>query len=209
MSDPTFRAGFDVALEAAINTALQYDPATRARLQALDGRTLALDLTAPQIQCYLCIAGDQVYVRQQEDGGVTTRIGGSAISLVRLLKDPDATPAALGVSISGSSTLLAELQGIMRDLDIDWEAPLAQVLGDIPAHTIGTVLRGASSWLSVNLNRAPAAAAETISEEWQLTPPQAAFEAFVEDLAELSLATERLEARVCLLQVQFARREAE
>ncbi|WKD49621.1 ubiquinone biosynthesis accessory factor UbiJ [Microbulbifer spongiae] len=209
MNDPAFRAGFDLALETAINTALQYDPATRARLQGLDGKILAFDLTAPQMVGCLCIEGDRVCLRQREEERATTRVRGSAVAFLRLLKDPDATPAALGVSISGSSTLLAELQGIMRDLDIDWEAPLAQLVGDIPAHTIGTVLRGASSWLSANLNRAPAAAAETISEEWHLTPPQAQFEAFVEDLAELSLATERLEARVHLLQAQFARREAE
>ncbi|QFT56912.1 SCP2 domain-containing protein [Microbulbifer sp. THAF38] len=209
MSDPTYRAGFDAALETAINTALQYDPATRARLQELDGKTMALDLTAPKLQCCLCIEGDQVRVRQHWEGDVTTTISGSAISLVRLLKDPDATPAALGVSISGSSALLAELQWIMSDLDIDWEAPLAQVIGDIPAHSIGNVLRSAGSWLSASLSRAPVAAAETISEEWQLTPPQAQFEAFADDLAELSLATERLEARVRLLQEQFSRGEAE
>ncbi|GAB2903842.1 SCP2 domain-containing protein [Microbulbifer echini] len=209
MSDPTYRAGFDAALETAINTALQYDPATRTRLQALDGTVMALDLSAPTLQCCLCIEGDQVRVRQHWAGDVTTSIRCSAISLVRLLKDSDATPAALGVSISGSSALLAELQWIMSDLDIDWEAPLAQLFGDIPAHSIGNVLRSAGSWLSASLSRAPVAAAETISEEWQLTPPQAQFEAFADDLSELSLATERLEARVRLLQAQFSRGEAE
>jgi len=209
MSDPTYRAGFDAALETVINTALQYDPATRARLEGLDGKIMQLDLIAPKLECCLCIEGDQVRVRQHWEGDVTTSISGSAISLIRLLKDPDATPAALEVSISGSSALLAELQWIMSDLDIDWEAPLAQLVGDIPAHSISNVLRSAGSWLSASLSRAPVAAAETISEEWQLTPPQAQFEAFADDLAELSLATERLEARVRLLQEQFSRREAE
>lgn len=209
MSDPTFRAGFDAALETTINAALQYDPATRERLSALDGKTMALDLTAPQLQFCLCIEGDQVRVRQHWEGEVTTQLSGSALSFVRLIKDPDATPAGLGVSVSGSSALLAELQWILSDLDIDWEAPLAQVVGDIPAHSIGNVLRDAARWLGGNLNRAPEVAVEAISEEWQLTPPQAQFEAFVEDLAEASLAAERLEARVRLLEEKFSRREAE
>ncbi|MCO1332897.1 SCP2 sterol-binding domain-containing protein [Microbulbifer sp. OS29] len=209
MSDPTFRAGFDAALETTINTALQYDPATRQRLSTLDGKAMALDLTAPKLQCCLCIEGDQVRVRQQWEGEVSTHLGGSALAFVRLIKDPDATPAGLGVSVSGSSALLAELQWILSGLDIDWEAPLAEVIGDIPAHSIGGVLRDAARWLGDNLNRAPVMAAEAISEEWQLTPPQAQFEAFVDDLAEVSLATERLEARVRLLQEQFSRREAE
>ncbi|SEA15201.1 ubiquinone biosynthesis accessory factor UbiJ [Microbulbifer marinus] len=207
--DPTFRAGFDAALETAINTALQYDPGTRARLQKLDGKALALDLTAPQLQFCLCIEGDQVRVRRHWEGEISTRLSGSAISFVRLLRDSSATPAALGVHISGSSALLAELQSIMRDLDIDWEAPLAQLVGDVPAHTVGNLLRDASRWLRGNLKRAPAAAAEAASEEWRLTPPKAQFEAFVDDLAELALATDRLEARVQLLRDRFSRREAE
>ncbi|MFC6633658.1 ubiquinone biosynthesis accessory factor UbiJ [Microbulbifer taiwanensis] len=209
MTDPTFRAGFDAALETAINTALNYDPATRARLQKLDGKALELDLTAPQMTFCLGVEGERVCVHRHWEGEISTRLSGSAIALVRLLRDPAATPAGVGVSVSGSSALLAELQSIMRDLDIDWEAPIAQLAGDVPAHGIGEALRGVSGWLRDNLGRAPVAAAEAVSEEWRLTPPRAQFEAFVDDLRDLSLATERLEARVNLLKEKFARRGAE
>ena len=204
--DPTLRSGFDAALETAINAALQYDPGTRARLGKLDGRVMALNLTAPALEFFLCIEGDQVRVRNHWEGTVTTRLTGSAIAFLRLLRDSNATPAKLDVSITGSSALLAELQAILRDLDIDWEAPLAQLVGDAPAHTVGNALRSASRWLAANLQRAPEAAAEAVSEEWQLTPPKAQFEAFAEDLADLALATDRLDARVQLLRERFSRR---
>ncbi|WP_250461769.1 ubiquinone biosynthesis accessory factor UbiJ [Microbulbifer litoralis] len=202
--DPTFRAGFDAALETAINTALQYDPGTRARLQKLDGKALGLDLTAPSLQFCLCIEGDQVRVRHHWEGEVTTRLRGSAIAFLRLIRDTDATPAKLGVSISGSSALLAELQSILRDLEIDWEEPLAKIVGDVPAHAVGETLRSAARWLRGNLERAPSAAAEAVSEEWQLTPPVAQFEAFTDDLQDLALATDRLEARVRILHERFS-----
>jgi len=209
MTDPTFRAGFDAALETAINTALQYDPGTRLRLQKLDGKCLEVDLTAPQLHLFLCIEGDRVRARNHLEGAASTRLTGSALAFLRLLREADATPAKLGVSVSGSSALLAELQSILRDLDIDWEAPLAQLVGDAPAHTLGNALRAAGRWLQGNLQRAPEAAAEAISEEWRITPPKAQFEAFADDLAEVALATERLEARVRILRERFARREAE
>ncbi|UHQ53838.1 ubiquinone biosynthesis accessory factor UbiJ [Microbulbifer sp. YPW16] len=206
MTDPTLRAGFDAALETAINAALRYDPGTRARLAQLDGRALALDITVPPLPLVLCIEGDQVSVRHYWDGEISTRLRGSAIAMLRLLRDEDATPAGLGVTVTGSSALLAELQSILQDLDIDWEAPLARLLGDVPAHTIGEALRTAGQWLRDSIEQAPQAAAETVSEEWRLTPPRAQFEAFVEDVAELALATDRLEARVALLKEKLAAR---
>ncbi|WP_237057515.1 ubiquinone biosynthesis accessory factor UbiJ [Microbulbifer sediminum] len=204
--DPTFRAGFDAALETAINAALRYDPGTRARLAKLDGRALALDITVPPVPLVLCIEGDQVSVRHYWDGEISTRLRGSAIAMLRLLRDGDATPAGLDVTVTGSSALLAELQSILQDLDIDWEAPLARLLGDVPAHTIGSALRTAGQWLRDSIEQAPQAAAEAVSEEWRLTPPRAQFEAFVEDVAELALATDRLEARVALLREKLAAR---
>ncbi|WP_237062091.1 ubiquinone biosynthesis accessory factor UbiJ [Microbulbifer zhoushanensis] len=206
MTDPTLRAGFDAALETAINAALRYDPGTRARLAQLDGRALALDITVPPLPLVLCIEGDQVSVRHYWDGEISTRLRGSAIAMLRLLRDEDATPAGLGVTVTGSSALLAELQSILQDLDIDWEAPLARLLGDVPAHTIGEALRTAGQWLRDSIEQAPQAAAEAVSEEWRLTPPRAQFEAFVEDVAELALATDRLEARVALLKEKLAPR---
>lgn len=206
MTDPTLRAGFDAALETAINAALRYDPGTRARLAQLDGRALALDITVPPLPLVLCIEGDQVSVRHYWDGEISTRLRGSAIAMLRLLRDEDATPAGLGVTVTGSSALLAELQSILQDLDIDWEAPLARLLGDVPAHSIGEALRTAGQWLRDSIEQAPQAAAEAVSEEWRLTPPRAQFEAFVEDVAELALATDRLEARVALLKEKLAAR---
>ncbi|GAA5525843.1 ubiquinone biosynthesis accessory factor UbiJ [Microbulbifer aestuariivivens] len=206
--DPTFRSGFDAALESAINAALSCDPATRLRLRALDGRALALDLTAPRLQLILCVEGDTVRLHQHWEGQVDTRLTGSAVSLLRLLKDDSATPAKLGVSITGSSALLQQLQEILRDLDIDWEAPLARLFGDIPAHTVGGALRSAERWLRGNLGVAPRAAAEALSEEWRLTPPRAQFDAFAEDLAELALATDRLEARLRILAEKLSPPEA-
>lgn len=206
--DPTFRSGFDAALESAINAALSCDPATRARLKTLDGRALALDLTAPRMQLILCVEGDEVRLRQHWEGQVDTRLTGSPVALLRLLKDDSATPAKLGVAITGSSALLQQLQQILQDLDIDWEAPLSRLVGDVPAHSIGNVLRSADAWLRQSLGDAPRAAAEAISEEWQLTPPRAQFEAFADDLAELALATDRLEARLNILKQKLSPREA-
>lgn len=206
MTESTLHIGFTAALESAINSALKYDPGTRARLAKFEGRVLALDLSVPRLDFYLLFAGGEVQVLNRWEGEVTTELAGSALAFVRLLRDADATPAKLGVTVVGSSAFLAELQAALRDLDIDWEEPLAQLLGDVPAHGIGRALRGVSRWLRGNLDYAPRAAAEAVSEEWRFTPPKAQFEAFADDVAQLALATERLEARIRILRQKFSQR---
>ncbi|MFV8780804.1 ubiquinone biosynthesis accessory factor UbiJ [Microbulbifer sp. SA54] len=208
MTDPTFRAGFDATLETAINTALRYDPGTLARLQKLAGKVLAVDLTAPKMTLFLLIEDDGIEVHSRWNGEVTTELQGSALAFLQLLKNRDATPAKLGVAVRGSSAFLAELQSILRDLDVDWEEPLAQALGDVPAHQIGRGLRTAAGWLREALGKAPGAAAEAVSEEWRVTPPQAQFEAFADDVAAFTQGVDRLEARIALLRAKLDRRGA-
>ena len=204
MSDPTFRAGFDATLETAINTALRYDPGSRARLSKLAGKVLGVNLTAPAINLFLVIddeddEGGYVEVHSRWSGEVTTELSGSALAFLQLLRNRDATPAKLGVTVRGSSALLAELQSILRDLDVDWEEPLAKLIGDAPAHQLGTGFRLATSWLKDALGSAPKAGAEAVSEEWRMTPPQAQFEAFAEDVAGFAQGVDRLEARIEIL----------
>ncbi|WP_105102465.1 ubiquinone biosynthesis accessory factor UbiJ [Microbulbifer pacificus] len=209
MTDPTFRAGFDATLETAINTALRYDPGSRARLTKLAGKVLGVNLTAPAMNLFLVIddeddegaefGGNCIEVHSRWSGEVTTELSGSALAFLQLLKNRDATPAKLGVTVRGSSALLAELQSILRDLDIDWEEPLAKLIGDAPAHQLGTGIRMAASWLKDALGAAPKASAEAVSEEWRMTPPQAQFEAFAEDVAGFAQGVDRLEARIAIL----------
>ncbi|HEY8570728.1 ubiquinone biosynthesis accessory factor UbiJ [Microbulbifer sp.] len=203
MTDPTFRAGFDATLESAINTALRYDPGSRARLGRLAGKVLGVNLSAPSMNLFLVIddedEGGYIEVHSRWSGEVTTELSGSALAFLQLLKNRDATPAKLGVTVRGSSALLAELQSILRDLDIDWEEPLAKLIGDAPAHQLGTGMRMAANWLKGALGSAPKAGAEAVSEEWRMTPPKAQFEAFAEDVAGFTQGVDRLEARIEIL----------
>ncbi|WP_299594089.1 SCP2 sterol-binding domain-containing protein [uncultured Microbulbifer sp.] len=211
MTDPTFRAGFDATLETAINSALRYDPGSRTRLAKLAGKVLGVTLTAPAMSLFLLIEeeedGGYVEVHSRWQGEVTTELSGSALAFVQLLRNRDATPAKLGVTVRGSSALLAELQAILRDLDIDWEEPLAKLIGDSPAHQLGAGVRLAAGWLKDALGAAPKAGAEAVSEEWRMTPPEPQFEAFAEDVAAFVQGVDRLEARLQVLRSKFEGRD--
>ncbi len=50
------------------------------------------------------------------------------------------------LTISGDQALLSEVISILQQVDIDWEARLATVIGDIPAHLLGESIRKTKAW---------------------------------------------------------------
>jgi ubiquinone biosynthesis protein UbiJ len=84
-------------------------------------------------------------------------------------------------------------------MDIDWEAPLVNVLGDVAGHQLAQLLRGAFSWgqeASQSLRRQ---LSEFILEEGRLSPPKAELEYFYNEVQNLSLRVERLQSRLTRL----------
>src|SRR5690606_6076340 len=90
---------------------------------------------------------------------------------------------------------LIELQGIIAALDMDWEAPLVDALGDVAGHQLAEVLRHAFAWgkqASASLARQ---LDEFIHEEARLSPPRLELEDFYRDAQELTLHVDCLHSR--------------
>ena len=108
-----------------------------------------------------------------------------------------------GLSTSGrylvDSAPLIELQRTLAHLDVDWEAPLVDALGDVAGHQLATLLKGAFSWgrqASAGLARQ---LEEFIHEEARLTPPRLELEDFYREVHELQMQVERIELRTARL----------
>ena len=87
------------------------------------------------------------------------------------------------------------MRKIISALDIDWEAPLVDVLGDVAGHQLAQLLRGAYGWgrqASSSLGRQ---LEEFIHEEARLSPPRLELEDFYRDVQQLGLQVDRLESR--------------
>ena len=131
------------------------------------------------------------------EGPVTTRVKGSAADFTELTtsEDPAATLINGGLELEGDSAALLELQQVLGTLDIDWEAPLVDGLGDVLGHQLAEILRATFSWggqTRVSLERQ---LEEFIHEEARLSPPRLELDDFYSDVQELSLRVERLESR--------------
>lgn len=196
------------AAEAAANAALRLSPHSVESLRALQEQVLALECTKPAITLYLEADGEgQLNLRGVYDGPVTTRVRGTAADFAELARsdDPAATLINGGLVLEGSSTALTSMQRVFSELDIDWEAPLVDGLGDVAGHQLATMLRGAVDWSRQAAGSLRRQLQEFAQEEARLAPPPLALESFYGDVQQLRERSDRLGQRVENLRLRLER----
>lgn len=195
--DPTLHTAALAALEAAVNRALALSPHSLVELARLEDCVFALHCTAPALDFYLQPGAQGIRLTGYHHGAVTTSIRGTAADFTELAtsKDPTATLINGALELEGDSGPLIELQHILASLDMDWEAPLVNALGDVAGHQLAEVLRSAFAWGKQASSSLGRQLNEFIHEEARLSPPRLELEDFYRDVQELALRVDRLQSR--------------
>ena len=195
---PTLHTAGIAALETAINAALNLAPESEAALAGLHGKVFALHVTSPVLDVYLRPGPEGMDLMGVYEGEVTTSVRGAAADFAELATAADPAAALINgeLEIGGDSAPLLELQRVVSQLDVDWEAPLTGQFGDVAGHQLAELLRGSFRWgrqASTSLARQ---LGEFIHEEARLSPPRLELEDFYRDVQELTLRAERLQSRI-------------
>lgn len=196
--NPTLHSAGLAALERVVNRALALDPATRRRLSGLADHVFLLHCTRPAIGIYLIPGEDEVRLCGAFDGEVHTTLRGSAGDFTRLATAADPANVLINseMQLLGNSQALMDLQAILRDLDIDWEAPLAEVFGDVIGHQMGNVMRRGFRFGLQAMQGFKRQFGEYWIEESELVAPSWQVRQFLDEVDQLAMRTERLQARV-------------
>ncbi|MCX7672431.1 MAG: hypothetical protein N2Z63_02355 [Thiobacillaceae bacterium] len=106
--------------------------------------------------------------------------------------------AVRAVRVTGDATLAADLAAVLARFD--WAVALAPWLGPVLAARVDRALRGFAAWAEQARLSLALTAAEYLVHEARLIAPAAAVRDFVHAVDELREATDRLEARLALLE---------
>lgn len=194
MIDPTITMAATASLEATINKALQYDPATRHKLQDLDGKSLAVEIT--EFNLLLCVHFEADMIRLSSNADdATTRLIGSLPGLINLALSERVNLADSDVQAWGNTALLADIKVIASDLDLDWEEAINEWLGDLLGHQVAEKLRFQFGWLKQRGKSGKRLISEFITEELRAVPSESEINYFSEQVDHLRLATDRISAR--------------
>lgn len=192
----TFTLAALASAEKMINTALHYDPATRLGLARLQGKILAVQISAPAINLFVMPMDDELRLMGNWDGDVDTRISGSLIALAQLAQTQVHNLKDSGVTVMGDLALLADYQRLLKNLDIDWEDMLSQFTGDIIGHQTAQLVRAKFGWVKDRATSAQRLTKEFLTEELKTLPSKPELEDFYHQVDDLRLAVDRAAARV-------------
>ncbi|MFL1455308.1 SCP2 domain-containing protein [Marinobacter sp. GN3S48] len=198
---PTLLAAVTAVVEGALNRALELDPAGRKALMSALTGPVEFTLTAPvPLTFTLYQTGDRVQVNSQPAEDPALQLAGKPMAFAALATGDDQVFRHGRIQVNGDTALAHQFQRALNQLEPDWEAALARHIGDVPAHFIGQRIRGAVKWSRQAFGALNANIEEYVHEESRTLPGRRELEATFEDIDQLSLQTDRLEARVSLLE---------
>ena len=184
-------------LETAVNKALQLDPSTLNKLSTLQGHVFLLHCTAPELKLYLIPGEGEVRICGTYGDTADTTLRGSAQEFVKLVTSTDPANALINgdLELHGDSQALFTLQNIAKQLDIDWEAPLAELFGDVVSHQLGRGIRKGVRFGLKAIKGFKHHVDEYIVEESELVPSRWQVEKFFGEIDQLVLSTDRFQAK--------------
>ncbi len=191
------------ALEAAVNAGLALDPETVTRLAALSGKVIAVELEGAGVTLFLLPGREGLRLMGRYDGEADTKLSGTPLALLRLRGGQPGEGLFSGdVKIHGDVELGRRMQRILGELDIDWEEHLSHLAGDVVAHQLGNLARGAMRWgrrAAENLQRDMV---DYVQEERRDLPSKGELDEFLAAVDTLRSDLDRLTARIDRVQRQ-------
>jgi ubiquinone biosynthesis accessory factor UbiJ len=185
-------------LENTVNRYVALDPEFPRRLDALQGKTVRLEISGLDLDVYLKIEQRRILLLNSTDAGCDLVIRGTPLGLLALLRaeDPLEQVHSGTVELKGDMQLARDLKNIFALLDIDWEELLARGLGDWPARQIGILARRFGQWRERSHESVQRSVGEYLQEESRLLPARIEIENFITEVDAMREALDRLEARM-------------
>ncbi|HDK37547.1 MAG TPA: sterol-binding protein [Thiolapillus brandeum] len=191
------------SLERSINLLLQLDPMACKKLARHHGKVIGIHLRGPEITLYF-IPDQQGHLQLfgHIEGEPDALLSGSPLDLLRSGDQQQGSQQLFAgrVSITGDTRLAHNFGTTLGSLDIDWEEQLSKLTGDILAHQIGSAVRKTAYWAKDTGSRLETDLGEYLTEETRLLPHPLEVDDFIAQVDELREQSDRLEARMRLLQ---------
>ena len=185
-------------VEQQLNRLLRLDPDAMARLSAISNQVILLKLLNTEFSVYLVPSesGLRLLGDSKEEPRVSIRATPSDMIAYLLQSRQSSVNFSGSLEIVGDVGLAQTFQGIMQDIELDWEEQLAVWFGDSFAHQMGRVLKGGFGLLQDTHVKFQQDISEYLRFEKNLSLEKSEMTGFINDVDILRNDVERLKLRV-------------
>lgn len=191
-------SGLLASVESGVNRILRLDSTALARMRPLTGKVIAVEGASPALHLFILPSDEGLLLAAQwaADADCTLRAPASSLLHLALSKDKTAVLHGPQVDLEGDSHVLMELAAILQDLELDWEFELSRWIGPVATALIAGHVRSRANWYQHGFASLNQNLAEYLSEEARTLVGEREAQARFNELDQLKLDLDRLEARV-------------
>jgi ubiquinone biosynthesis protein UbiJ len=185
-------------LQKAIRHALALDDSMPDKMRLLHGKVLEIIIRPLEVHFFMRFSDDGLQLLSDYHGSPDTVIHSTPLGLIRLSLLPASKARSLfneRIRMTGDVELGQRVKQLFDDIDIDWEGHLARFTGDVVAHQVGSLVRQGLAFQRKVTASFCHDVTEYLQEESRVFPPKEEVGDFFNDIDELSLRVERLQAR--------------
>lgn len=194
---------FTERIQDLIDRQVEGSPRARELLAALNGRRMLIHARFTPWQLELAAQAGRLQLRRAPSGPADVQLAGSPLALMSLLREEPAAVIRRGdVTLEGDAEAGQRFQELATLLRPELEAGLARVLGDVPAHGLGSLVRRALDYGRTSAATQAMNLGEYLTHERRLLVPRAEARQFLEEVDQLRESTDRLAARVAQLEAR-------
>lgn len=188
-------------LQALVDRGVEGSPRARELIAQLEGRRMQVVARHTPWQLTLFATAGQLRLLRASTVDADVRLSGTPLGLAALLREEPAAVIRRGdATLDGDAEVGQRFQELLQLLRPDLEAGLARVLGDIPAHGLGSMLRKALAWGRNATTTQAQNLGEYLAHERRLLVPRAEAAQFLEQVDLLRESIDRLAARIAQLE---------
>lgn len=201
MGEAMLKTTLLLSVESTVNRLLESDPVTTASLGKLEGASIEIHIEDIRQSVFILPfhGGLQLHSELGYDADVT--LTGDSGNLLQMISSENKASFLFGngVSVSGKHAIANQFQTVLANMQIDWEAIVAEHTGDMVAHQLVSFLQGQATQAKKVAKSFELNFSEYIQEEAQLLPTTVEADIQFEEIETLRERTDRLAARLDLI----------
>lgn len=185
-------------LELASNKALEHDKATRARLEKLSGKVMTLHIKDFDQSLTITPRDDGIELDSQTPDYSDVTLSTTISAVIKLGRDglDNADLKAGELEMKGDPLIGQRFAQVIGDLNIDWEAMLAEQIGSAPAKAAGAVAGQARELVEESRSQLHDFVTNLIANDLQVLADKQQINDFLNDVEDIRADVDMLGSRL-------------